>query len=620
MLLAVALAGCTERTLDSSLNYSDEILIEGVVTDEIVVKHTETKADQNAEDVTWLKGPLTEGLNITYGNLSTNSSGSRVELNKHVAKLVLQTDASDNIIYSEYTENGQTVKLAKYTFNYMVTEGGVTAGTPARWYENGPHFFEGVYVPAQLRQDSQTLPDDLTTDQSRENYTYLTHYLGMPADCQISATISRIRLPFKHRLARVLAYVLIDPEVGSGVTIRGYKGANDGGTEDPRTSEIRFNRVKVLQGVKQETNGSLTPVWSEEVRKVVPHYVGENGGITSDGVFIQGDFIMYHHKKRDTYVAPSSDDYAAAASDYATKGVNSQYERIVYQNAPCYDLIVQPSYSDKDHVMYDEEGYYNSDGSINETRRTALANTNNKIEFELTLSNGLKYEKLFQFNDLDANYQTVVYLRIKKESVDYDNSGSQKWEPTTGEDGYYGVNNTNGNSLSKVGGSWQRAFRIGSNTYTYTDGADYSGNQYLSADAWVTEFLKATESGDNHGAYFMLDSDVSITVPDGFVFTGHLDGKGHVITLSQPLSGLNGTYTTPQESDASTPVWKANVHKEGSYWVPLSGYRAEIQNTVFGGVQQLFVDNAPVSGYIYNCSLSGGTPIADNIPTSIPQY
>ena len=68
--------------------------------------------------------------------------------------------------------------------------------------------------------------------------------------------------------------------------------------------------------------------------------------------------------------------------------------------------------------MYDDEGY------DNETSRAALAAKENQIDFLITLDNGLVYEKTFVF-DLDANYETIVYLHITREGVDYNESGAE---------------------------------------------------------------------------------------------------------------------------------------------------------------------------------------------------
>lgn len=667
IVASVLLVGCSE-TLEiatpalPAVTDNGIINIGGVTTDQLLVSSPTTRAtvlsEVDAETQDWLVPALTRGLDITYGITSFNPDGTISEKNKHVAILQLQKNEDNTIKYSTFTEDDVQKQLAIYTFNYKTTEGDVTAGDPAKWYDNGPHFFEGVYVPETLRNkntDGTTnsgKASNLTTDQSGSNYTELSHYLGMPADCRISATISRIKLPFKHRLARVLAFVLIDPEMGEGITIRGYKSTDaekTSGKDDPKTSEIRFGKVKVLQGVTQSENGALYPEWtSEPVRKVIPHYVGQYAGITNEGVFINGnEFVMYHHKKRDTYIAPSSNEYSSAESDFNSKGTSSNYEKIIFKNTPCYDLIVKPSYSDAEHVMYDEPGFYKADGTIDEAKRNAWAASGankNMIEFEVTLSNGLHYTKEFDFSgSLDANFQTVVYLRIHKESIDYDNSGSKDWIPQENTDGFYGVNNQNGDVLSKAGGSWQRAFRIGTTNYPITDGSNYNEDnesdhaenkdgQYLSEASWTAAFLQAREDGLHHGDYFVLDQNLTIDVPAGFVFTGHLDGNGHELTLTSSDSrgyifdGLKGDYSTNQESvspnkDANgNVIYQANVHKEyngKNYWVPVAGYRAEFLNTKFF-CDKLFKDGASITGYINNCTLNGTT--IDHIPNSIPIY
>lgn len=747
----------------SEVSNVDEVIhIGGLSMDELSVQQT-TRAsnidEKDAETIPWLVQPLKDGLDITYGKWASDGT----EHNKHVAILKLLTNNDGSIKYSSYTdENGVNQQVAEYSFLYKTTEGtgtdAVTQGEYAKWYDNGFHFFEGVYVPTELRNSSNTKPSDLTTDQSGDNYTYLTRYLAMPANHHIAATISRIRLPFKHRLSRVIAYVLIDPAMGADVTIRGYKKTQDekdNDTDDPKTTEISFAKVKVLSGVEEKTNGELTPRWTTEgVRKVIPHYVGENAGIDTDGNFIEGtDFIIYHHKKRDEYYAPSSNNYAAAKSDFDSKGSSSAYEKITYKNVPCYDLIVEPSYSDKEHVMYDEEGYYNVDGTINDTKVGQLAAIQNQIEFEITLSNGLQYTKTFHFNDLDANWQTAVYLRISKESIDYDNSGAVTWQNNPLSDGYYGVNNQNGNVLSDAGSSWQRAFRIKQVNYSITDGSNYhedkeddhnlvKDGQYVSQDNWVKAFAQAVAGGAHHGDYFVLDNDIEIDatmLPENFVFTGHLDGRGNHISITgvgksaykpatdisktlftksgsvytqftmpehlyekvvtpavlytyeeyisfkehmemteeefnalddvnktkspetttypevtpitldillsrsslytddmgstsfvNPIdlyefshtskeylfAGLNGDYNTAQETNASVSRWEANVHKEGNYWVPVLGYRAELLNIVFECTP--FLDGASKTGYINNCQLMDGTSV-DHDP-GIPEY
>ena len=83
------------------------------------------------------------------------------------------------------------------------------------------------------------------------------------------------------------------------------------------------------------------------------------------------------------------------------------------------------------------------------------------------------------------------------------------------------------------------------------------------------------------------------------------------------FAGLNGIYETKQER-GQTP-WEANVHKEGSYWLPYkeatSGWRAEVMNlTVMGA--KLFTNDAVITGNVDNCK--DGTYGTDIVPDHIP--
>lgn len=566
----------------------------------------------DAETIEWLLGPLFGGLDITYGAKGKPDT-------EEVAILKLQKVneeggiSASNIKYSEYT-GPLGEKIAEYSFKYRGTE------TDAKWYDNGEHYFQGVFVPSKLRympassETVETVNDaesgkapNLKSDQSVDvtdnpdaNYTLLERYLGMPADAYIHATVGRIKLPFRHRLARVLAYVLIDPTMGNAVTIKGYKkeadGITDAAKENPTTSSIRFDNVKVLAGVKEvdESNGhaTLTPQWDQS-RKVIPHFVEESGSKNSSGEVKDENFIMYYNTELKTYIFPTndtewvnahtawnsayttalgggtSDDEKRQAADKAD--VASGYKRTVYGKVPVYDIIVRPTYKSEEMVMYDEEGV--SDPAT----RTALANQKNNIDFTITLNNGLEYTKQFEF-DLDANYQTIVFLRINRESIDYNSSGAEIWKETEYPDGYYGVNNLNGNTLSYAGSSWQRAYRIGSKTDNVTDGHWYGKDdvtddnavqdddampwypQYVDQTKWVQMFAEAHAGGLHHGDYFILDQDITIDarlLPDDFVFTGHLDGQDHTITLTnggEPWEEWNDA-TTADIEDGSVTIY-----------------------------------------------------------------
>lgn len=599
-----ALASCAERLRpeaepgeDRAIEVGVDAVLMSVSSDiaplgqaEVPVKAEETTS-RPAEQVSWLIQPLKQGLDITYGLVGNKAT-------EKVAILKLQGGTENDLYYDTNKNSGYAV----YTFNYRDSDGTLTS-EKAEWLGNGPHYFEGVHVPNRIRYSTNAseLDNDrtdfngvanvkavklLTTDQSDDaevgddnslgNYVLLSHYLGMPANTKISATVSRILLPFRHRLSHVLAYILIDPTLGT--TIKGYTPMerNEAGEvtvcDEPSTSSIRFCNVDVLRGVHDVYDENtklhtLTPDWAEKVRKVVPHFYGELESIA-----------VYMHIEKEKYIYPSNKDYSGIDNWYTNtynKSISAGktpeqaaseaqkatgYSKKVYTRVPVYDLIVRPTYTSYETVMYDEKGYEN------ENERQALASRKNKIDFEITLTNGLSYQKEFVF-DLDANYETIVYLTINREGIDYNSSGADTWIENSKEDYYYGVDNKNGNTLSKAGSSWQRAFTRRKDSYVgdggdkVTDGGFYDegtdngkpgsganagGNddatgQYLSEATWIRYFSQAYKGGEHHGDYFILSYDITIdarSLPDDFVFTGHLDAFGqddrkyHSITLT----------------------------------------------------------------------------------------
>ena len=150
------------------------------------------------------------------------------------------------------------------------------------------------------------------------------------------------------------------------------------------------------------------------------------------------------------------------------------------------------------------------------------------------------------------------------------------------------------------------------------------------------------------------------------MFTGHLDGRGHTITISAAspgeggegpstrdedigsgggsaskpylFAGLNAHYTTAQENaeDPKNVTWEANVHKENGKWVPVAGYRAEVLNTTVSGARMFkagttmgkadgYIDAETkatkyydIDGYVFNCK-DDITEKVENIQ-DIPNY
>lgn len=550
LLMTLAISCSDIENIGVEPSNDNIINIGGVETGEMTVTTRANAVD--AETKGWLVQPLVKGLDITYGLYGVSHANS----NEDVAILKL---------------TNKETNPATYTFNYRKGDKHATENEKATWYNNGSHYFQGVHVPDRIRYTSNVEEVDgettgkapgLTTDQHNDNatgddnalgnYTLLSHYLGMPANYRLTATVERIKLPFRHRLARVVAFVLIDPELGT--KLKGYSLDSDN-KDDPNTTSLRFCNVSILKGVKdvagQDGHHTLTPTWGT-ARKIVPHFEGELGSYNYKTLQLLDDnFKMYvgtsdAGKAVDLY--PTSNGWQAAHDDSDHK----RYKEINYGKVPVYDLIVRPTYTSWENVMYDEAGY----DPDSESKLRELANVSNSIDFEIELENGLRYEKTFDF-DLNANYQTVVYLRISREKVDYDDAGSEIWIEEKNYDGWYGTDNENGNTLSYAGSSWQRAYTFGtemSENHTdanssggVTDGHFYNASsseeerekaQYFTEyykDIWVKKFAQAYKGGAHHGDYFILTKDITIDagdLPADFIFTGHLDAQDKTITLT----------------------------------------------------------------------------------------
>lgn len=548
-LSIMLLAACDSQEALSSNDEQNMIHVGGVNTDPMVTTATVTRSAVAAETLDWLKEGLTQGMNMQYYKEASA---------KQKAILKLEADGT----YSMKTPDG----------------------TVCKWLDNGKHAFEGVYVPSGLKAQNTT-----------QNYDDLIHYTAIPPSTEIAATVGKITIPLQHRLARVLAYVLIDQSMNA--KLKGYDASNYNAEE----TKLRFCNVKTLNYV--DANG--LPVWKEE-RKAIPHYLGEYS------------VKLYKDKSSGKLIFPTDDDWQGAQEDYTANG-DKNYTCTDYGKVPCYDLIVRPTYTvaeEGTNVMYDEA--------------VPTAEGKNNIDFELTLDNDLEYEKQFTF-DLNANDETVVFLRVSPERIDYNSAGSRLWKESANHDNYYGVNNQNGNNLSKAGSSWQRAYTNSSLDTGVTDGHFYNADsedeeaQYVDDSKWIEMLLQAYKGGTHHGDYFILKKDITINTndyefPSDFTFTGHLDALDHTITITGSraylFNGLNGTYKTNQEDDKNA-TWEANVHLEGDTWVPTTGWRAEVVNmTLSAG--KMFKDGATITGYVNNCKDADGA-VANHTP-AIPTY
>lgn len=604
VFVALLLMGCSDHladdagTSDSAFDASDiQVGSVQLTTDADGV--TATTRATAAVDVDYLKAYLERGLPIRYSQELTPTAFQ-------FANLQLTGD--------------------DYTITDWKTE------TPAKWLYNGKHYFQSTAWPTAIIGATGEGTTFDAADQSGDNYTALSEALAISPSFQVSATVGKITIPYSHRMARVIAYILIDSTMNT--TLKNYKVSSSGETtdaDDPTNTGIRFKGVKVLNYLDSlSTNLShgvnvYFPRWTS-VKSVIPHYVGEFASYDHAGQTNLDDerFVYYYDSENKTYIFPS-DAEAWNKAKASVDNQESQYEVFdLGGKVPVYDILVRPTYTAKDSVMYDEL-----------EDMASVAALTNSVEFELELENGLKYTKTVNI-DLDMNKETVIYLRIGKEAVDYQATGQLKWEETVGSQAYYGLDNTPEFTLSQAGSSWQRAYTNTSNSVTTVADAHTYDKQYLSYTDWVSYFKQATEGGKHHGDYFILNSDITIDVsklPADFVFTGHLDAQGHTITLTDSkntgrtyiFDGINGEYTTVQESD-ETQVWVANVHKEtytynGSttyIWVPTIGWRAEVLNTAISG-GRLYKSNAIVTGNVNNCS-DASDDVINHTPTTLPTY
>ena len=576
-MMAAAFASCQDNTIETEYPHDASLDIKvgsidcgsaDAVVVENITKSATTRASQKAEDVEWLKDPLLKGIDVSYYLRSDENKNTSTA----VLKLLPETDqvAGDS---------------TKYSFNYK-DENGQETTKPAQWKGNAGHVFHGFYIPEGISNGEigNQSESEISNEPNAESYyDKLWRYLSMPPNHEIMATVGYVRLPFRHRLSRVLAYVLIDPDLKTSI----------------KDNIISFENVKVLEKVE-----GTPPRWTT-ARKVVPHSMGTSGSVNKKLEQTDENFLVFRNTTSNTFVYPTDDAWANVKAAYDNNKENSGYEEINYGKVPCFDIIVRPTYTSSALVMYDED-------MSNGMNAAKYADETNSIDFVVDLVNGLSYNKTFKF-DLDANYQTAVFLRISREKVDYQTMGSELWQQYEATDGYYGVDNDLNHRLSLAGGSWQRAYRNSSFDPGITDG-DFYKEQYVDDDTWIgmfknavmpTDTIKANILSDNHwGDYFVLDKDITIDVsefPADFIFTGHLDGRGHTIVLTGErgylFDGLNGTY--------DVQPGQANCHLEkdldgNSATIPLKGYRAEVMNLKIKG-GKLFKENATITGIVYNC-------------------
>ena len=577
-MMAVAFASCQDNTIETEYPHDASLDIKvgsidcgsaDAVVVENITKSATTRASQKAEEVEWLKVPLRNGIDVSYY--------LRSDENKNTSTAVLKLLPETNQVAGDST---------KYSFNYK-DENGQETTKPAQWKGNAGHVFHGFYIPEGISNGEigNQSESEISNEPNAESYyDKLWRYLSMPRNHEIMATVGYVRLPFRHRLSRVLAYVLIDPDLKTSI----------------KDSIISFENVKVLEKVE-----GTTPRW-KTARKVVPHSMGTSGSVNKKLEQTDENFLVFRNTTSNTFVYPTDDAWANVKAAYDNNKENSGYEEINYGKVPCFDIIVRPTYTSSALVMYDED-------MSNGMNAAKYADETNSIDFVVDLVNGLSYNKTFKF-DLDANYQTAVFLRISREKVDYQTMGSELWQQYEATDGYYGVDNDLNHRLSLAGGSWQRAYRNSSFDPGITDG-DFYKEQYVDSTKWIGMFknavmpkdtIKANILSDNHwGDYFVLDNDITINTSDlssDFIFTGHLDGRGHTIELTGErgylFDGLNGTY--------EAAAGQANCHKEGGVIVPEKGYRAEVMNLKIKG-GKLFSPAAmedkenKITGIVYNC-------------------
>ena len=183
VFVALLLMGCSDHladdagTSDSAFDASDiQVGSVQLTTDADGV--TATTRATAAVDVDYLKAYLERGLPIRYSQELTPTAFQ-------FANLQLTGD--------------------DYTITGWETE------TPAKWLYNGKHYFQSTAWPTAIIGATGEGTTFDAADQSGDNYTALSEALAISPSFQVSATVGKITIPYSHRMARVIAYILIDP-------------------------------------------------------------------------------------------------------------------------------------------------------------------------------------------------------------------------------------------------------------------------------------------------------------------------------------------------------------------------------------------------------------------------
>ena len=498
-------------------------------------------APGDAENIIHVSGVSTAAM-VTHG--VTTRAGETIEVPDW-----LKTGLMSGLSITYY-KNAEKSESATLTFDGSAYYLKKSDTETAKWLGNGAHTFEGVYVPEKLKQSS-------TAD-----YEALKQYTAIPPSTKISATLEGITIPLQHRLARVEAYVLIDESLGADVDV----------------ANLQFCNVDVLDYVNTDNH----PVWTTQ-KRMNPHRLNDESSVK-----------VYQDKEKNL-IFPIDKDYTTASTDQT--GKYTLYKE--YKNVHRYDVIVRPTYKAgttkaDEFVMYDEA---KNDEKGNPVDYVSMGN---KIDFDLTLNNGLEYEKEFKF-DLNANHETVVYLRVSPENIDYKSAGSRLWQSLGGDDDYYGVNHE-GYALSQAGSSWQRAFANASFSKEVTDGHKYNADTDDSSAQYVSDERFVELLTEKNGSYFILAKDITIDVSsftDDFVFTGHLDALDHTINLTDS-NNTGRTYLFAGLGAGDTPTWNAEM----------------LNTKIVGGT--LFKTDATLNGHISNCW--NGDKRIDDVTPPLQEY